>query len=334
MKRHTLSGSGRGGRFVSYYDQYHDYQDRIAKRAQEKEGEEVLMTVEPPDVDPSELEPIQDEWGPLKEGVLKTEACGCPDDHSGAKIKITIHRGNGNKKLIRSFEGSSHLNQEVWDDAQMRPEVRERLQEIAQEFIENLDLPSVDIKDIILTGSLANFNWSNYSDLDVHIVVDFAELSDDEGFVKKYFDAVRSNWNRRHDIKVKGFDVELYIQDDDEQHVSTGVYSLLDGEWILQPELSETSFDKKNVMKKSRSLMRDVERVKLLADQGHYEKALDAGDKLKDKLHKMRKAGLDAEGVYSVENLTFKMLRRSGHMKALYDIMRETYDTQKSLTDQ
>ena len=149
------------------------------------------------------------------------------------ELKIKIQSGGG--KLITSFEMQSRLNPAVWDNDQMRPAIRKRLQEIAEEFIEKLDLPNVEIKDIILTGSLANYNWSEYSDLDVHIVVDFKEVAEDEGLVKKYFDAVRGNWNRTHDIKVKGYEVELYVQDDDESHTSTGVYSILKDEWELEP---------------------------------------------------------------------------------------------------
>ena len=142
------------------------------------------------------------------------------------ELKIKIRPAGG--KLITSFEMQPIFNPQIWKRGRMRPEIRERLQEIAEEFIEKLDLPNADIKDIILTGSLANYNWSEYSDLDVHIVIDFKDVAEDEGLVKKYFDAVRANWNRNHDIKVKGFEVELYVQDDDESHASTGIYSLLD----------------------------------------------------------------------------------------------------------
>jgi hypothetical protein len=88
------------------------------------------------------------------------------------KIKIRPYGG----ELITSFEVQPNLNSDIWEGNQMHPEIRERLREIAEEFIEKLDLTRVDIKDIILTGSLANYNWSAYSDLDVHIVIDFRDM--------------------------------------------------------------------------------------------------------------------------------------------------------------
>ena len=216
----------------------------------------------------------------------------------------------------------------------MRPEIRERLREIAEEFIEKLDLTRVDIKDIILTGSLANYNWSAYSDLDVHIVIDFRDIAEDEGLVKKYFDAVRSNWNRKHDIKVKGFEVELYVQDDDESHTSTGVYSLLNDTWILEPSREQREIDKVNIFKKARHIMRDIDKVQSRLDRQEYESALELGHRVKDKIKRMRSGGLDTGGIYSTENLAFKVLRRGGYMGKLIDALNLAYDAQQSLTEQ
>jgi len=248
------------------------------------------------------------------------------------ELKIKIRPAGG--KLITSFEMQPIFNPQIWKRGRMRPEIRERLQEIAEEFIEKLDLPNADIKDIILTGSLANYNWSEYSDLDVHIVVDFKEIGEDEGLVKKYFDAVRANWNRNHNIKVKGYEVELYVQDDDEKHTSTGIYSLLNDEWILQPSRQEFKIDKVNIFKKARHIMRDIDKVSKHLNRYDYDTALSLGRKTKDKIKKMRRGGLERGGVYSAENLAFKVLRRGGYMGKLLDAVGTAYDAQKSLAEQ
>jgi predicted nucleotidyltransferase len=265
----------------------------------------------------------------LKENTLKTEGCG--PTHK-KKIKIKIRPGGG--KLITSFEVQPNLNSTVWEGDTLRPDILERLREIAEEFITKLDLPNVDIKDIILTGSLANYNWSKYSDLDVHIVVDFRDVAEDEGFVKKYFDAVRANWNRNHDIKVKGFEVELYVEDDDESHESTGIYSLLTDEWILKPVREHTEIDKVNIFKKARHIMRDIDKVERYLDRSQYDAALELGQKTKDKIKKMRRSGLQSGGIYSTENLAFKVLRRGGYMGKLLDSVGTAYDAQRSLAEQ
>ena len=192
----------------------------------------------------------------------------------------------------------------------------------------------MDIKDIILTGSLANYNWSEYSDLDVHIVIDFKDVAEDEGLVKKYFDAVRANWNRNHDIKVKGFEVELYVQDDDESHASTGIYSLLDDGWLLKPSREHKEIDKLNIFKKARHIMRDIDKVEGHLNRQEYAAALTLGQGIKDKIKRMRRGGLQRGGVYSTENLAFKVLRRGGYMGKLLDSVGTAYDAQRSLAEQ
>ena len=258
-----------------------------------------------------------------------------PAGFGGLEEKVKIKIRPTSAKLITSFEVQPILNPEIWwEEDQMRPEVRHRLEEIAEEFIEKLDLPNADIKDIILTGSLANYNWSDYSDLDVHIVVDFKDIAEDEGLVKKYFDAARGNWNRTHNIKVKGYEVELYVQDDDEKHTSTGVYSILNDAWELKPSREEFRIDKVNIFKKARHLMREIDKVVKHYNRGEYSEATDLGSRVKGKIKRMRRSGLETAGIHSAENLAFKALRRSGYMGKLLDTVGNAYDAQKSLAEQ
>ena len=246
-------------------------------------------------------------------------------------MKIKIKR---RPPLLASFETHSNLDNAIWDGDIMRPEISNRLQGIAEEFIEKLDLQFMEIIDIILTGSLANYNWSKYSDLDVHILVDFKAIDENEGLVKKYFDAVRSNWNRTHDIKVKGYEVELYVQDADEKHESTGIYSILNDEWVLEPAPFAHVINKAAIYKKVKHLVRDIDKTLSYLDHQRYGEAIELGNKTKSKIKKMRQAGLDRSGIASPENFAFKVLRRSGYMKKLFDNVREAYDKAKSLVEQ
>ena len=43
------------------------------------------------------------------------------------------------------------------------------------------------IHDILLTGSLANYGWSKYSDVDLHIVIDFDESNHNNKLLKRIF---------------------------------------------------------------------------------------------------------------------------------------------------
>ena len=216
-------------------------------------------------------------------------------------MKITIYpRGHS----LSAFDLQHALNQEIWEgDRAMRPSIRDRLLEIAYDFVAKNELAKEDIKDIIVTGSLANYNWSSYSDIDLHILIKFEEVDSNIELVKKFFDAVRSNWNKIHDIRVKGHEVEIYVQDHNEPHTSTGVYSIIDDGWIVKPKPVRPHIDRGNVVKKASSLMGEINKIVSFYNHGKVERVLEDGAKLKEKLKHMRQSGLDRGGIFSVENL-------------------------------
>ena len=182
-----------------------------------------------------------------------------------------------------------------------------------------------------MTGSIANFNWSKFSDIDLHILIDFNEVNDNEEMVKKFFDAVRSNWNKLHDIRVKGHEVEIYVQHDTEPHVSTGVYSLLNERWIVKPKKVRPAIDRGTASKKMKHLAREIGKLSSIQDAGNYEESFALATKIKQKIKKMRQGGLEDSGIYSPENLAFKMLRRSGDIEQLFAIYTAAYDKLYSL---
>ena len=246
-------------------------------------------------------------------------------------VLITIGAQKDEDDLM-AFDIQSDLNQKIWHgDTEVRAGVKGALLDIVEEFMEGLDL-DLDVKDIIITGSIANYNWSKFSDIDVHILIDFEEVNDNERMVKKFFDAVRSNWNKLHNIKVKGHEVELYVQNETEPHVSTGVYSLLDDRWLVRPKKVKPEIDKATATKKMKSVAREIDKLSLVYDSARFEEAYEMAERLKSKIKTMRKAGLDRSGIYSPENLAFKMLRRSGDIEQLFSIYTQAYDKMHSLT--
>ena len=237
----------------------------------------------------------------------------------------------GKEDDLATFEMQPQFQQKIWDgDEKIRPGVKAALMDIVDEFIERLDLDA-EIKDIIMTGSLANYNWSKFSDIDLHVIIDFKEVNDNEELVKRFFDAVRSNWNKTHDIKVKGHEVELYVQDENEPHVSTGVYSLMNDKWLVKPNKVKPFIDKRTAKKKAADIEREVDKVASVLYDGNHEAALDKAAYLKEKIKTMRQAGLEKAGVFSPENLAFKMLRRSEALSKLHDVYIKAYDQALSL---
>ena len=251
------------------------------------------------------------EYGPLYEEVI-----------------ISI---GGDSDDLETFGTQDELNQKIWkEDKHVHPGVKGALMDIVEEFMEGLDL-DVELKDVIITGSIANYNWSKFSDIDLHLIVDFADVNDNEEMVKKFFDAVRSNWNKLHNIMVKGHEVEIYVQDEQEPHVSTGVYSLDDDRWLVKPNPTDPDIDKDTAFKKMKSFAREVDKLSAIYDNGDYEGAFAFAERLKEKLKRMRRSGLERSGIYSPENIAFKMLRRSGDIEQLFSIYTQSYDQLYSL---
>ena len=232
---------------------------------------------------------------------------------------------------LMAFDVRRELNQKIWSgDRHVRPGVKGALMDIVEEFLEGLDLET-EIKDVIVTGSIANYNWSKFSDIDLHILVDFKEVNENIEMVKKFFDSVRSNWNKLHNINVKGHEVEIYVQDEKEPHVSTGVYSLLEDRWIVKPKKVRPAIDRHTATKKMRSMAREIDKLSATFDTGDYDAAFSLAERIKEKIKRMRQTGLEKTGIYSPENLAFKMLRRSGDIEQLFSIYTQAYDKIYSL---
>jgi predicted nucleotidyltransferase len=232
---------------------------------------------------------------------------------------------------LSSFEVRSTLNPKIFDtDQHMHLEIRRRLLMIADDFFETLKIGWVDIQDVILTGSLANYNWSKFSDVDLHILVDFVDVDENEELVKEYLNSKKNLWNETHDITIKTYDVEVYMQDTEEPHVSSGVYSVLWDGWIVKPDSTKKEIDSKKVEQKVNSIIDAIEEIYLMYKSGEYDKTIRMVKNLKDKIKKMRQTGLDREGEYSFENIAFKVLRRTMYLDKLSEIETKSYD--KSLT--
>ncbi len=233
------------------------------------------------------------------------------------------------KKIIKSFKPKDSLSEQIFEESDgkfsMREDIRKNLLKISNEFIESLTIEFF-IHDIVLTGSLANYNWSNYSDVDLHILIDFKETDYNLDLLKEFFDAKKNVWNEKHNITIKGYDVELYIQDVDEEHVSSGVYSILNNEWIVEPDKVKSNIDDKMILQKSEEYMKKIDL--LIKKKGPIESI----DELRRKLKEFRQSGLESGGEYSYENLTFKLLRRNGYIEKLLKLKTTLVDKKLSIT--
>ena len=235
-------------------------------------------------------------------------------------------------EILKSFSLQETLNPKIWDNAddpksaKMKPKVRKALERIAEEFIDYLG-DDVIVEDVVLTGSLANYNWSNFSDFDLHVLVDFQQYEKESETYKELYDLKKRIFNDSHNIKVLGYDVELYAQDKEESHVSSAVYSVANGEWVNVPKKDFPKIDKNVLVKKIDNWVEKIETAIKDSDTDGVEKL----ETIKDKLKEYRKCGLEKGGELSYENLVFKFLRRSSHIEKLFDKINELKDKELSV---
>tara|TARA_B100000131_G_scaffold311223_1_gene343830 strand:- start:4931 stop:5830 length:900 start_codon:yes stop_codon:yes gene_type:complete len=223
------------------------------------------------------------------------------------------------------------LEQKIWSGEELKPDIRERLIKIVEDFVDGLPV-NVEVKDITLTGSLANYNWSRYSDVDLHVIVDFDSIDENTDLVKGFFDAQRARWNQLHDIKMHGYDVEIYVENDKEEHLSTGVYSIMNDNWLVHPERIERSVDLETAKKKAEDIDDRLQKIKDLYKDNEYQKVIDQVDRVKQKIKDMRSAGLESDEMeYSPENIAFKLLRRSSILNKLTKLKYNAYDDLRSM---
>jgi predicted nucleotidyltransferase len=241
------------------------------------------------------------------------------------------------KKILSSFKTRETLNPKIWvkedSKVKMRPKVREKLLEIANDFIESLKVDII-VTDVIMTGSLANFNWSNFSDVDLHIVANFSQFPEEQlPLYEELFALKKTIYNDKHNLMIFGYDVELYVQNEVESHFSSGVYSVLFDEWANKPKKEDIEVDTKLIEAKSKQWMEIIDGVIENAKDESVENAKKLIKKYKDKIKKYRTCGLEKEGEYSDENLVFKVLRRNGYIEKLYNFENEHIDKNYSLKE-
>jgi len=223
-----------------------------------------------------------------------------------------------NLKELNSFKLSDavtfhdKLNPKLWNGTKLRPEVREQLLKIAEDFLSELGVNDLDVKDITISGSNAAFSYTKHSDLDLHILVDMGNLPVDEVY-RELFTAKKTIYNDTHDITIHKIPVELYVQDSRQPVVSLGEYSVMNDQWIKIPTKRRSDFDQTATKSKYEKLLGLIE---IALKSRKYSKVKHIIDTIK----RYRQAGLDKGGEFGPENLAYKMLRSQGYITKLYEL--------------
>ena len=217
------------------------------------------------------------------------------------------------------------LNPNVWDGLKLKPEIKEKLLQIGKDFYADTETDA-PLKDILFVGSLANFNWTDTSDFDVHVVIDFKDVDENVELVEKLVNALKSKWNDEHDIHLKGHNVEVYIQDITKENRSSGVYSLIQDKWLTEPQKENVLIDKEKIQQKYNDYVRKI-------NSGIKAQDIEKLKTIVKDVYDMRQAGLDKSGELSTENLVFKILRSRNYIEKLKTEINKLYDKAQSLNN-
>jgi hypothetical protein len=216
------------------------------------------------------------------------------------------------------------LNPRLFKNDKLLSAVKKQLMLIAEDFLTFMGISNLDVADIRISGSNAAYSYTPHSDLDLHILIDFSKLPDDEIY-KELFGAKKTLYNDRHDITVEGIPVELYVQDTAEKHTSLGEYSVLNDRWVKIPKKKRANLDEKASRAKYEKLGELVELALQSQDEEQVSRVLDI-------IKRYRMAGLDRAGEFGPENLAYKVIRKYGYIQDLYDLKAELH-SQKISTE-
>lgn len=240
---------------------------------------------------------------------------------------------------VSSLEQQETLQQDIWQDNMLNSKIRLKLLDIADDFIAFLNLKWIKPIDIVLTGSICGYNWSDYSDIDMHVILDFNEIDTKVDLVREYLDMKKNEWNEAHDnLNMFGFKVECYVEHKDDKAISNGIYSLNKNKWIKKPSESSHDLTELQMVKVklvTSSIMTKIDDLiqMFYETQDEYElRSLDneVTDLLVD-IKQLRKKGLELDGEQSTNNLSYKLLRRFGYLDKIWDIKHKIYDKINSL---
>lgn len=196
------------------------------------------------------------------------------------------------------------LNPKIWDHNKLKSDVKDKILEIVDEFINFIEVPLVPV-DIYIVGSNASFNYNHNSDLDIHIISNFSVYESSEELVQILMNLERSKFNEEYDIKIKGIDAEIYVEDINSSSVSNGIYSVYRNMWIKFPEVLKDLHNNEEVKELFNELMKKIN-VAILTNN------VEELDNILNELYLMRKESLMLDGELGTGNLAFKMLRNEG----------------------
>lgn len=230
------------------------------------------------------------------------------------------------KVLNEDFVIHDTLNPKLFDTTtkKLRPEVRKKLVEIVSEFEKYIEVP-IAICDVQLVGSNCSYNYTENSDLDVHVIANFSVLEIPKEVLQNIYNTIKTNFNKSFDITIRGIEIEMFIQDINSTTVSNGIYSLCDDEWIKEPQPIKSA-TKHNTEKEVEKWTAKINSI--LANPS-YEEVLEAINVL----YLIRHNSIATDGERGKGNQIFKDIRSLGLLQKLKDELKKQISKRLTLED-
>lgn len=269
------------------------------------------------------------------EYTIGSEGGSFPYFHAGDVSENCQMEADASDVHLDSFKKRRTLEPRLWGDG-MKLDSRARLKllDIADDFWDFVSIDWVKPYGIFLTGSICNYNWSKYSDIDLHIVVEFDDVSEKYDFVRDYFNSKKAEWNEKHGgLSIYGYPIEVYVEDVDDETVSNGIYDLEANEWSTKPSMDKVKqigLDKYAIKERAAKAMTHIDALEdKVRSTNDVAKLSDAADELSafiEAIRSDRRKGLADMGEFSPSNIVYKVLRRSGYLDKAWSLQDELYD--------
>ena len=270
----------------------------------------------------------------IDDAVLVQTDCGPAYMLKDCKLcKESLEINNMNE----SIEKHDTLNPKLFENNSLKPEIRKKAEEVVNEFLRLLaeDEVKLQVRDVILTGSNASFNYTKDSDVDLHILAKTVDLNDPDKLYPKLYNCYRRLFEGKFDISFYGIPVEVYVETEDNPVVSNGIYSVMYDKWVKEPTQDYVKeIDQKEIAEFAKPWLDRAKAVIKKVDDNIPEGEEEI-DKYLEDIYEMRQKGIyNTDGSeFSPENLAFKEVRNAGLLDKLKELKNKVIEKRLSLEE-
>jgi hypothetical protein len=234
------------------------------------------------------------------------------------------------RALLETLQVSTTLYPPLWSKDKLSPAAKSQLIRIAEWALTDLNIPNAKMEDATISGSIANFNYSSFSDVDLHIFINIDHVENPR-MVEAYMRTYSTVWNAEHEITLFGLPVNIFVKNAHGTELSAGIYSVMKSQWIRKPKPMKLEVTREEVLAVT---LPYADKIETALD--NYEKNPGAApcasySGLRTDLRKFRKKHLEKDGELGVGNLAYKVLRRAGLINRLEQLFVRCTDATYSI---